>query len=45
VRIAFFGTPTPAVPALEALLADPRIDVPLVVTNPDRPQRRLFHRW
>jgi methionyl-tRNA formyltransferase len=40
VRIAFFGTPAPAVPALEALLADPRIDVPLVVTNPDRPRGR-----
>ena len=40
MRIAFFGTPTPAVPALEALLADPRIDVPLVVTNPDRPRGR-----
>jgi methionyl-tRNA formyltransferase len=40
VRIAFFGTPAPAVPALEALLADPRIEVPLVVTNPDRPRGR-----
>jgi methionyl-tRNA formyltransferase len=40
VRIAFFGTPAPAVPALEALLADPRVDVPLVVTNPDRPRGR-----
>jgi methionyl-tRNA formyltransferase len=28
------------VPALEALFADPRIDVPLVVTNPDRPRGR-----
>lgn len=40
MRIAFFGTPAPAVPALEALLAGPRIDVPLVVTNPDRPRGR-----
>jgi methionyl-tRNA formyltransferase len=40
VRIVFFGTPEPAVPALEALLAHPRIDVPLVVTNPDRPRGR-----
>jgi methionyl-tRNA formyltransferase len=40
VRIAFFGTPAPAVPALEALLADPRVEVPLVVTNPDRPRGR-----
>lgn len=39
-RVAFFGTPEPAVPALEALLADPRIDVPVVVTNPDRPRGR-----
>jgi methionyl-tRNA formyltransferase len=40
VRIAFFGTPESAVPALEALLDAPRIDVPLVVTNPDRPRGR-----
>lgn len=40
MRAAFFGTPVPAVPALEALLADPRIDVPVVVTNPDRPRGR-----
>lgn len=40
MRVAFFGTPAPAVPALQALLADPRIDVPLVVTNPDRPAGR-----
>jgi len=39
-RVAFFGTPAPAVPALRALLADPRIDVPVVVTNPDRPRGR-----
>ena len=40
MRAAFFGTPAPAVTALEALLADPRIDVPVVVTNPDRPRGR-----
>jgi methionyl-tRNA formyltransferase len=40
VRVAFFGTPDPAVPALERLLADDRITVPLVVTNPDRPRGR-----
>lgn len=40
MRVAFFGTPDPAVPALEHLLADERITVPLVVTNPDRPRGR-----
>lgn len=40
MRVAFFGTPAPAVPALHALLEAPAIDVPLVVTNPDRPRGR-----
>jgi methionyl-tRNA formyltransferase len=40
VRIAFFGTPAPAVPALEALLAAEDVDVAAVVTNPDRPSGR-----
>ncbi|HEX6256857.1 MAG TPA: methionyl-tRNA formyltransferase [Euzebyales bacterium] len=40
MRVAFFGTPGPAVPALRALLADARVVVPLVVTNPDRPRGR-----
>ena len=40
MRVAFFGTPAPAVPALRALLNDPRAEVPLVVTNPDRPGGR-----
>lgn len=40
MRVAFFGTPAPAVPALEALVEDPRVTVPLVVTNPDRPRGR-----
>lgn len=40
MRVAFFGTPVPAVPALRALLGDPRTEVPVVVTNPDRPHGR-----
>lgn len=40
MRVAFFGTPAPAVPALRALVADHRIAVALVVTNPDRPRGR-----
>jgi methionyl-tRNA formyltransferase len=40
VRICFLGTPQPAVPALEAFLADPDVDVAAVVTNPDRPSGR-----
>lgn len=40
LRIAFFGTPAPAVPSLRALLDDPEVTVPLVVTNPDRPRGR-----
>jgi methionyl-tRNA formyltransferase len=39
MRVAFFGTPAFAVPSLEALLRE-RFDVPLVVTQPDRPQGR-----
>jgi len=39
VRIAFFGTPEFAVPALAALL-DSGFEVPLVVTRPDRPVGR-----
>jgi methionyl-tRNA formyltransferase len=39
MRVAFFGTPDFAVPALEALLRA-RFQVPLVVTQPDRPQGR-----
>ena len=34
------GTPTFAVPILEALIADPQYDVKAVVTQPDRPQGR-----
>jgi methionyl-tRNA formyltransferase len=39
VRVAFFGTPEPAVLALEALLAS-RHEVVCVVTRPDRPRGR-----
>ena len=40
LRIAFFGTPAYAVPALEALTGDNRFDVALVVSQPDRPAGR-----
>ena len=40
IRIVFFGTPAYAVPALEALLAEPRVHLVLVVTQPDRPAGR-----
>lgn len=40
MRIAFLGTPPPAVPALDALLAAPDVTVAVVVTNPDRPSGR-----
>jgi methionyl-tRNA formyltransferase len=39
-RVAFFGTPRPAVPALRALLAADDLDVVVAVTNPDRPAGR-----
>ena len=39
-RIAYFGTPDYAVPALEQLAADERFEVALVVTQPDRPAGR-----
>jgi methionyl-tRNA formyltransferase len=39
VRIAFFGTPEFAVPSLRALLGE-GFEVPVVVTQPDRPQGR-----
>lgn len=42
VRIAFFGTPDPALPSLRALLDDEEIEVVLVVTNPDRPAGRGY---
>jgi methionyl-tRNA formyltransferase len=39
MRVVFFGTPAFAVPSLSALL-DAGFDVPLVVTQPDRPVGR-----
>lgn len=42
MRICFWGTPRAAVPALEAFLADPGIEVAAVVTNPDRPRGRGY---
>lgn len=38
--VVFMGTPTFAVPILEALISDPQYDVQAVVTQPDRPQGR-----
>lgn len=40
VRIAFLGTPQVAVPPLAALVADERVEVAVVITNPDRPRGR-----
>jgi len=40
VRIAFWGTPDPAVPSLRALLAADDVEVAAVITNPDRPSGR-----
>ncbi len=40
VRIAFLGTPQVAVAPLDALVADDRVEVAVVVTNPDRPRGR-----
>ncbi|CAN5852621.1 methionyl-tRNA formyltransferase [soil metagenome] len=40
MRIGFFGTPAAAVPALEAFLEAPDVEVAAVVTNPDRPSGR-----
>ena len=40
MRVAFFGTPAPAVPALEAFLGADDVEVAAVVTNPDRPSGR-----
>ncbi|MDH4043429.1 MAG: methionyl-tRNA formyltransferase [Gemmatimonadota bacterium] len=39
MRLAFFGTPTFAVPALRALIGE-GFDLQVVVTQPDRPQGR-----
>lgn len=40
MRIAFLGTPPPAVPSLRALHRDPDIEIAVVITNPDRPRGR-----
>ena len=40
MRIVFFGTPTFAVPTLERLASETWIEIPLVVTQPDRPTGR-----
>ena len=40
ISVVFFGTPEFAVPALRQLAGDPRFDVRLVVTQPDRPAGR-----
>jgi methionyl-tRNA formyltransferase len=40
IRIVYFGTPDYAVPALEALAGDPRVNIALVVSQPDRPAGR-----
>jgi len=40
MRVAFFGTPDVAVPALRALLEADDVTVAAVVTNPDRPKGR-----
>lgn len=40
MRVAFFGTPLVAVPALTSLTAAGDLDVVAVVTNPDRPRGR-----
>lgn len=39
-RIAFFGTPEFAVPSLATLIDHPRIELAVVVTQPDRPAGR-----
>ena len=39
-RVVYFGTPEYAVPALRSLADDPRYEICLVVTQPDRPAGR-----
>jgi methionyl-tRNA formyltransferase len=43
VRVAFAGTPEPAVPTLRALLESPRHDVCAVITRPPAPAGRGRH--
>jgi methionyl-tRNA formyltransferase len=40
MRVLFAGTPSPAVPSLEALFASPRHEVVAVLTRPDAPTGR-----
>ena len=40
VRVAFLGTPQVAVQPLRTLAADDRVEVVVVITNPDRPRGR-----
>jgi len=40
LRVLFAGTPDVALPALDLLLEDDRLDVVAVLTNPDRPRGR-----
>lgn len=40
MRIAFFGTPDVAVPALQALIGAEDVEIVAVITNPDRPRGR-----
>ena len=40
LRVIFCGTPAFGLPALEALLKDPRFSVEAVITQPDRPRGR-----
>ncbi|PJB88329.1 methionyl-tRNA formyltransferase, partial [Candidatus Peregrinibacteria bacterium CG_4_9_14_0_8_um_filter_44_15] len=40
IHVVFMGTPEFAVPVLQGLCEDPRIEVDMVVTQPDRPANR-----
>ncbi|TVR68997.1 MAG: methionyl-tRNA formyltransferase [Sphaerobacteraceae bacterium] len=40
IKVVFLGSPTFAVPSLNAMVHSPKIDVPLVITQPDRPAGR-----
>jgi methionyl-tRNA formyltransferase len=40
IRIAFLGTPPPAVPSLQAMIDADDVEVVAVITNPDRPSGR-----
>jgi methionyl-tRNA formyltransferase len=42
MRLVFWGTPEVAVPAFEAFLGDPSVEVVSTVTNPDRPAGRGY---